>query len=170
MVSELHPTKRVEDAVRAFSLIADQHPEAVLVVLGEGQERQQLEELIRELGLGKRVTLAGFVPDAPRHLRAFDLFIQASRSEGLGLAILEAGCASLPVIATSVGGVPEIIENEVSGLLVPPLSPRALAGAIEELLANPQNARLFGVALHERVIRDFSHDAMVEKTLAAYGR
>ena len=99
-------------------------------------------------------------------------FLHASRSEGLRLAILEAGSLPFRSSRPRVGGVPEIIDNEVSGLLgAAALPARARAGAIEELLAGTQETRASSAPhLHERVIRDFSHDAMVEKTLTAYGR
>jgi glycosyltransferase involved in cell wall biosynthesis len=168
MLSELHPTKRVIDAVNAFALIARTHPDAALVILGGGQEYTDLELLIYERGLADRVVLAGFVPEGARYLRAFDVFLHASLSEALPYAPLEAGLAGLPVVATRVGGIPEIVENRKSGILVPPLRPDLIAVALAEYLDDPARAEAFGGALKERVAASFGVERMVEETLRAY--
>ncbi len=168
MLSELHPTKRVDDAIRAFAPIARRHPDTGLFIISDGKERKRLEQLIQELHLEKRVSLLGHVPNAPRYLGAFDMFVHSSQSEALALAILEAGCAALPTVATRVGGIPEIIEDGRDGLLVPARNPEALAHAIETLYTDPEKARSFGTALHSRVERDFTKKRMVDETLALY--
>lgn len=168
MLSELHPTKRVDDAIYAFSQVAEHHPDMGLFVIGEGKERERLERLIRELRLAGRVVLLGYISDAPHYLGAFDLFVHTSQSEALALAILEAGCAALPAIATRVGGIPEIITDGRDGLLVPPRSPHDLARAIETLRGSPEMARAFALSLHARVQRDFTKERMVSETLALY--
>ena len=168
MISELNPTKRVGDAVRAFASLARAHPDALLVVIGEGSERERLEKIIRETRMRDRVFLAGFRKDAPSLLNAFDLFVHAPRSEALGYAILEAGCASLPVVAARVGGIPEIITDESQGLLVPAEDPGALARAMESLMRDPRRAAECGARLHARVRSAFTKEAMVAETLACY--
>lgn len=170
MISELHPTKRVSDAIEAMALLGEAHPDAKLVVLGEGEERATLETLIRQKSLENKVHLAGFVKDASRQLKAFDIFLHASRSEALGYVILEAGCGSLPVVATNVGGIPEIITGSVSGMLVPKNDPERIASALASLLDNPEYAAQLGSALHDRVLKDFSKKEMIIKTLALYTR
>lgn len=168
MLSELHPTKRVDDAIRAFSQVAAHHPDTGLFVIGEGKERERLEHLIQELKLEERVVLLGYIPDAPRYLGAFDLFVHSSQSEALALALLEAGCAMLPVVATRVGGIPEIIVDGRDGLLVPPHSPHDLARAIETLYANPEKARELALSLNARVQHDFTRGRMISETFALY--
>jgi len=168
MMSELNSTKRVEDAIRAFSIIMPKHPEAVLIVLGEGNERHTLERLIGESHLRNHVSLLGFKNNAPSLLKAFDLFLHTSISEALGYAILEAGCAKLPVVATQVGGIPEIIPDNDHGLLVPPRNPEALAAAIESLMSDPRRASELGARLHARVEHSFSKQKMLSQTLAFY--
>lgn len=168
MISELHPVKRIEDAVRAMQMVAKAHPEAILVVIGEGEERGALEYLVRELSLENHVFFAGFRPEAARLLGAFDLFVHASRSEAFAYAVLEAGCASLPVVATRVGGIPEAIPDDLHGLLVPPYDPDALATGIERLMRDPRRAHEMGARLHARVASAFSKDRMVRETLARY--
>lgn len=168
MISELIPTKRVEDAIRAFALLVPKHPEAILIVLGEGREREYLEEIVRELHLGNHVSLQGFRGDAISLLKAFDLFIHSSFSESFGLVILEAGCASLPVVATRIGGIPEIIPDDDYGLLVPPQDTNALAAAIESLMRDQHLAAELGARLHARVQNFFSKEKMIAETLSVY--
>ena len=170
MISELNPTKRVRDALIAFSSLASAQPQAVLVVIGDGHERGALEQLVRELHLGDRVVLAGFRADAASLLPAFDLFIHTSSSEALGYVILEAGCAGVPVIATQVGGIPEIIPDATYGILVPPRNPAALAAAIAALMHNPSQATTLGMHLQERVRTAFSKEEMLRETFALYAR
>ena len=168
MISELHPTKRIEDAILAFAALIPNHPEAILVVIGEGKERWALEKLVRELHLGHHVSFAGFRDNAPSLLNAFDLFVHASSSEALGYAILEAGCAALPVVATRVGGIPEIIQDDGHGLLVPARDPAALEQAIESLMSDPRRATEIGARLRARVQQSFSKQRMASDTLALY--
>jgi glycosyltransferase involved in cell wall biosynthesis len=165
MVSELHPTKRIDDAIEALKMLPK---DVLLVVLGEGQERPRLEAKIKATGLEDRVILKGFVADAPNYLFAFDIFLHASRSEALAFAVLEAGCASLPVVATRVGGLPEIIRSDQDGILVSPYAPAEIADALSFLIHNPDRAARLGASLHDRVLHDFSVDTMLQKTLALY--
>lgn len=168
MLSELHPTKRVEDALHAFKEVLADFPDAALLVIGEGEERTELEKLIGALGLRDRAFLLGFIPDAPQYLPAFDVFLHAAQSEALGYAVLEAGCASLPTVATRVGGIPEIIEDCVSGTLVPPRAPHALADALIALMREPERAKAMGKALHAKVLALFSKQKMLAATLTLY--
>ena len=168
MVSELHTTKRISDGVRAFAKIKDEFPDAVFVGIGEGEERGELEKLIAELNIKDRAFFPGFVRDVKTKLSAFDLFVHTSRSEALGYAVLEAGCASLPVISTRVGGIPEIIEDGVHGLLVPPFRADLAAERLRSIMQEPGQARKLGSALKTRVESAFSLSQMIHKTLALY--
>ncbi len=168
MTAELHPTKRIDDAIRAVAKLKNEFPTLSLTVMGEGEQRQELEELTQELKLEERVFLPGFVADAPRLLPAFDVFLMPSRTEALGYAVIEAGYAGLPVIASNVGGLPEVIEHEKTGLLVPAENPDALADAMRALLSNPERAKQYGTALKTYVEKEFSKDRMVQETLALY--
>jgi glycosyltransferase involved in cell wall biosynthesis len=123
---------------------------------------------VRERGLEKNVHLIGFVEDAPKYLSAFDLFVHASQSEAIGLVILEAGMAGLPTVATRVGGIPEVIESGVHGLLVPVHSPQKLAQAMLQIIENPKEAQCLGSSLKKRVENEFSTERMVQETLALY--
>ncbi len=162
-VCRLEPQKGVDVAVRALARVRERHPSAELVVLGEGPERQALERLAAELEVP--VHLPGRVPDVAEWLRRADLLVHPARWEGFGLALLEAMLASLPVIATAVSSIPEIVVNEETGLLVPPDDPAALAGAIAAVLDDP---REYGVAGRERANTEFSVARMADRTLAVY--
>lgn len=168
MLSELHPTKRVEDALAAVKELKDLFPSLRLVVMGDGELKEWLTSVIAHYGLEGSVTLSGFVADAPRYLKAFDVFVHASRSEALAYALLEAGHAALPVAATRVGGIPEVVRHKETGLLVPRENPHALARALRTLLEHPEEARAYGVALQERVVTHFSLDQMIRETVRVY--
>ncbi len=109
-----------------------------LLLLGEGSQRAELELLVKDLGVGDRVLFAGTIPTRllPKYLKLAHIFARPSRSEGLGTAFLEAMVAGLPVIATSVGGIPDFLKDRETGLLVSKDNPQALAYAIEELIKN----------------------------------
>lgn len=168
MLSELHPTKRVEDAITAFKDIVHEYPDTALVVMGEGEEREKLEAQIQALSLTNNVILAGFVSGGASYLRAFDLFLHASRTEALAYALIEAGYAKLPVVATNVGGIPEVVEDGVSGILVPPEQPIRIAEGLTSLIIDTQKAEKYGEALSERVHTRFSIERMVRDTERVY--
>lgn len=164
MNAELHRNKGIDVAIRAIAGI----PDVALVVCGEGEERGALETLAKKLGIQDRVFLLGFVADARRYLRAADLYLMPSRKEGLPMALLEAGMAGLPVIASDTGGIPEIVEDEVSGVLMPAADTKALAHAASSLIPDPVRAKTLGTVLSERVSFRFSEQAMLDATLVAY--
>jgi glycosyltransferase involved in cell wall biosynthesis len=158
-VCRLEPQKGVDVAIRALREI----PGAQLVVLGEGPQRGELEQLARELDLA--VYLPGRVPDVAAWLRRADLLVHPVRWEGFGLALLEAMLASLPIVATKVSSIPEIVVDGETGLLVPPDDPGALAAAVNRVLADPSD---YGDRGRERARNDFSIAKMADRTLAVY--
>ena len=158
-ICRLEPQKGVDVAIRALREI----PGAQLVVLGEGPQRGELEQLARELDVP--VYLPGRVPDVAAWLRRADLLVHPVRWEGFGLALLEAMLASLPVVATKVSSIPEIVVDGETGLLVPPDNPEALAAAINEVLADPSG---YGGRGRERARDEFSVAKMADRTLAVY--
>lgn len=168
MNAELHHNKGVGTAVRALAELAPQHPDLALVVCGDGQERKHLTELAQERGISSQVFLLGFVPDARRYLAAADIYLMPSRKEGLPLALLEAGLASLPVIASKIGGIPEVLTDRESGLFMPRGNTHILAKAISYLLDHPDEASRFGATLRTKVLADFSANAMISQTFKLY--
>lgn len=167
-IAELHPTKQLPILIRAFAQIAEQHADAMLMIMGEGQERVALETLVRDLALEDRIRLRGHVAQAASYLCALDLFVLPSRSEALAYVLLEAGLAELPVIASNVGGIPEIIIENETGVLVPSGDVDALASSMNHLLSDPIERRRLASAHKERVVRHFRTKDMVERTLALY--
>ncbi len=165
-LAELHPVKGLRYAIEAIAHLRENGTKAALVVMGEGDERGALEQLIRERNLEDSVFLLGFVPDAPRYLSAFTIFTLPSLSEGLSYALLEAGSAGLPVAATRVGGIPEVIEDGVNGILIPPQNSTALAEAFRILLSDDEQR--YGSALRERVQTHFSLEKMLTKIVELY--
>jgi sugar transferase (PEP-CTERM/EpsH1 system associated) len=165
-VSRLDPVKGVDVLLRAIALVEDTH----LAVVGDGPERVPLAALADDLGISDRVHWTGHRRDALHLLSAFDIFVQPSLHEGLPNAVLEAMAASLPVVATAVGGTPEVVVDEVTGLLVPPRDPQALARSVRALLHNSDLRRKMGRAGRERVAQHFSLKQMVEQTQAVYER
>jgi glycosyltransferase involved in cell wall biosynthesis len=143
-------------------------PDARFVILGEGVERSGLERQIKELHLDKHVVLPGFHSDILAFIRAFDLFVMPSLSEGLGTSLLDAMASSKAIVASKTGGIPEVVVHGETGLLVPPRDHHALAEAIVRLLKDPNLRERMGHTGLERVKRVFSADRMVEQTLEVY--
>ncbi|HTL02125.1 MAG TPA: glycosyltransferase family 4 protein [Vicinamibacterales bacterium] len=154
--------------VDAAALVVREVPDARFVILGEGDHRPALERQIKELHLEKHVFLPGFRADVLGFLRAFDVFVMPSISEGLGTSLLDAMAASKPTVATSTGGIPEVVVEGVTGLLVPPRDHHALGHAIVSLLKDPALRERMGHAGLARVQQVFSAERMVEKTLEVY--
>ncbi|MBX4199266.1 glycosyltransferase family 4 protein [Candidatus Parcubacteria bacterium] len=167
-IAELHRNKGLDIGLRAFAR-AFKFTDAKLEIVGGGDERESLQRLSVELGIDSQVNLIGFRDNATALLSNFDIFILPSRKEGLPYTILEAGIAGLPVISTSVGGIPEIIKNGETGLLVPPEDPKALADALKKLSDNSSERERLGNNLHNFVKKNFSKEKMVEETLSLYG-
>lgn len=163
-ITELTKNKGNDILVEAATLIKD----AVVVVIGGGEDRTMLEQMITNYHLEGRVHLVGFVDNAATLLKGFDIFVLPSRKEGLPYAILEAGAAGLPVVSTYVGGIPEIIDDQLSGLLVPAYDAAALAEALNELQKSPNTRARYGEALKEKVLRLFGQRGMVKHTAVVY--
>jgi glycosyltransferase involved in cell wall biosynthesis len=159
-VSRLTPQKGIDVAIRALPSL----PGVVLVVLGEGPERASLEALARELGVESRVFLPGRVPDVAAWLSRASAYVQPSRWEGFGLGVLEAMVCGLPVVATNVSSLPELVVDGDTGVLVPPGDSAALARGIERALDEPA----LGEAGADRARREFSVARMADRTASLY--
>lgn len=167
-IAELHQNKGLTYAIRAFAQIAPSNPHVFYFIIGDGEEKEKLQILIKQHGLEGRVHLLGFLPNAAQYLPSFDCFLLSSVKEGLPYVILEAGLASLPVITTVIGGIPEIIDDTKTGLLFPPRDVDALARAIKWMIENPERRADLGTALYKRVSHDFSLAKMSTDTIALY--
>ena len=170
-IAELTPIKGLSYGIKAIgALPEDVRKKISWTIISDGALRDALQQQIDQLGLHDQVFLAGFVPNARELLRAFDLFLLPSLFEALAYVLIEAGHAELPVIASNTGGIPEVVEGGISGILVPPRDPQAIARAIERLMPDQALRTTLGTALHTKVLREFSIERMVNETMTAYCR
>jgi glycosyltransferase involved in cell wall biosynthesis len=167
-VAALVPHKGQKYLIDAFALVVRDLPDARLVIAGEGELQPVLERQIREHRLEKHVILAGFRPDVLSLMKGFDLFVLSSVTEGLGTSVLDAMACERAVVATTAGGIPEIVRDGETGLLVPPRDAPALAAAIGRLLGDAALRRRFGRAGFALVTERFSADRMVRETMHVY--
>jgi len=156
IVARLDPIKDHKTLFLAFAKVRERFPDAALLCVGEGAEEKNLKRLATP-----GIHLLGERRDVPRILRGLDLFVLSSRNEGIPYTILEAMAAGLPMVATRVGGNPELVEEGVTGRLVPAGDPTALADALAAYLASPETRAAHGAAARERVHRLFGTDVMV---------
>lgn len=166
-VANLRVQKAYPDLLRAAKLVLAADPKVVWLAIGQGPLEAELKQLARTLGLGERFRFLGHCPDAIRLVAGCDLFSLASKYEGYPVAVMEALALGLPVVATAVGGVPEAVEHEVSGLVVPPSRPDLLAAAVLRVTLDPQlRSKLAEAAL----IRGRRYDitSSVRRTEAIY--
>ena len=154
--------------LRAAARVLERAPQARFLILGEGERRPSLEREAAELGLRDRCVFAGFRTDLDRLLPSFALFCLSSRLEGLGTSLLDAMCFGVAIVATAAGGIPEAVEDGVTGRLVPPGDAAALAGALVELLEDEGRRRAMGANGRRRFEDRFSAARMVEETLRVY--
>ncbi len=166
-LAELHPIKGHRYALTAFLELLKTHPTAVYILIGDGSERDALSDFVKKEGLTDSVFFAGHIQDAPTLLSAFDICVLPSLSEAFGYVLLEAGGAEVPVIASRVGGIPEII-SQGTGTLVPPKNEDLILDALLHVLATPKETSTFTRALKERVSTYFTKERMVEETSALY--
>lgn len=167
-VAALVPHKGQRYLVDAARLVLEQVRAARFVILGHGELREALDRQIKDRGLEGRVVLGGFRTDVPSVLKTFDVFAMSSVTEGLGTSLLDAMAAGRPIVATRAGGIAEVVEDGVTGLLVPPGDAGALAAALIKLLGDESLRQRMGRAGLARVHERFSADRMVEATLQAY--
>ncbi len=166
-VGRLDPVKDHAGLIQAFGRLAGDHPGARLLIVGNGPCRRELETLAASLTPG-RVTFAGERGDVPELLRSMDVFALASLGEGISNTILEAMATGLPVVATAVGGNPELVEDGVNGALVPRRDPAALAAAIGRYLDDAHLRAVHGKASRERAMERFSLERMCAAYTALY--
>jgi L-malate glycosyltransferase len=169
-VAALVPHKGQRHLIEAAALVVRQVPDARFVIAGEGELRPTLERAIREHRLEKHVILAGFRPDILSLHKAFDIFVMSSITEGLGTSLLDAMAARKPIVATATGGIPEVVEDGETGMLVPPRDHEGMAAAIVTLLEDPALRARMGAAGLARARQRFSAERMVKDTLRVYQR
>ena len=167
-IGRLVPVKNQRLLIEAFSIIHSERPDAHLAILGEGPLAGALAAQAADLNLSNEISFVRSTPSAEAFLRSLDVFALSSDSEGMPLTLLEAMAAGVPVAATGVGGIPEVIENGDDGYLVPPASPKLLARVISSLLSHPGDALEMGSRGREKVERCFSAERAVRDTERIY--
>lgn len=171
-VGSLHWKKGQTYLLEAAKLLKAKTPDFSLMIVGDGKERPHLEKLIEELSLQDTVTLLGAKTQAEvkELLPQADLYVQSSVSEGIPVAIMEALSCQLPVVATNITGIPELVIHEQTGVLVPPRDPEAIAEALFRFMQAPGEAAEFGKAGRDHVAEIFSLDKNVQELNAIFNR
>jgi glycosyltransferase involved in cell wall biosynthesis len=169
-VGALRAEKRFDVLLRAAGQLLPRWPGLRIVVAGAGAERSALEALAADLGLARAVMLLGARDDVPDVLDAIDVAVTCSDFEGSPLSVLEYMEAGLPVVATRVGGLPNLVDDGVHGLLVPRRDPAALAGALDDLLGDPGRRHAMGSAGRQRRREQFDFEVMIERLEDLYER
>ena len=169
-VAALVAHKGQRHLIEAARVVLPQAPDARFIIAGEGELRPALERQIKDYHLEKHVLLAGFRPDVLSLHKAFDIFAMSSITEGLGTSLLDAMAAGKPIVATRAGGIPEVVVDGETGLLVPPRDHEAMADAIVQLLKDETLRHQMGDAGRARARALFSAERMVQNTLQVYQR
>ncbi|MFA6494330.1 MAG: glycosyltransferase family 4 protein [Candidatus Paceibacterota bacterium] len=168
-IGELHKNKGHAYAIEALSKFP-RTENIIFFIIGEGEERNTLEKMVVELDLQEKVIFLGKKDDAASLISAFDIFLFPSVKEGFPFAILEAGMAGIPIIASAVGGIPEIITDMQTGILVRPKNPEEIIRALEYILSHQSSASGFAKKLHAKIKKDFSLAKMFRETEDVYIR
>ena len=166
-VGRLDPVKNLAALLESLALLKVRYPAARVVIVGDGSERQALVERAAALGVSDEVVFAGYRGDVRSLMAAFDLYVNCSTYEGVSLTILEAMASALPVVASAVGGNPEVVIDNETGLLVRPQA-KSIATAVSALIESPARRQTMGEAARFRVKRHFTIERMVNDYAATY--
>jgi glycosyltransferase involved in cell wall biosynthesis len=166
-VGRFSTSKGYEDMIEAFKLLQQKNLQTKLLMVGSGSTQPAIRSQIEKLGLDESVILTGERHDIPQLLASSDVFASSSHREGLPLSVLEAMMAGLPIVATSVGDIPNVVTGE-TGVIVPPHQPEMLAAALEELLTDADRRQNMGRAARERALQEYSVDVWMKRHLELY--
>lgn len=168
VIAQLIPRKGHRFLLEITPRLLALFPGLRIVFFGQGPLRQELEAYVTQEGLAGAVSFAGFRKDMSKILPCLDLVVHPALMEGLGVSLLQAAAAAVPIVGARAGGIPEIVRDGLNGRLVEPGNSEQLFGAVSELLGNPALASQFGAAGRDLVLRDFSVDAMVDQYVELY--
>lgn len=168
LIGRLSHEKGIDLFLQVAAVVLRQYPEAQFLIAGDGPERAHLEALASDLGLSHTVRFLGRSDTMPQLLASLDLVVSASRQEGLPIAILEAMASARPIVATTVGEIPTVLDNGRAGMLVAPENSKALAEAILTLLGDPHLRHTFAEQAKHRVTTHFSANQMTNHYLDMY--
>ncbi len=167
-ISFLRPEKGIDVLIDAISLLKQEFPQICCLIVGTGQERQKLLAQIQQQQLEATIVLSGFREDIPELLHAMDVFVLPSLEEGMPQSLLQALAMERAVVASSVGGVPELVRDGKTGFLVSPQDPTALAEKIRLFIQDPVQRKTMGKAGRQVIVRHHSMESMLTKTEALY--
>jgi glycosyltransferase involved in cell wall biosynthesis len=168
MVAQLIPRKGHRYLIDAVDALRRDHPQLRVLLFGKGPLQSELQDLIAQRHAGDVIRMAGFRSDLPQWLGGLDILAHPADMEGLGVSLLQASAAAVPIVTSRAGGLPEAVEDQLNGLLVPPGDVQALTDALKLLLGDAALRHRFGAAGRARVLAEFSIDAMVDGNLAVY--
>jgi glycosyltransferase involved in cell wall biosynthesis len=169
VVANMHRGKGHDLIVQAGRVICQQCPQARFILIGDGEQRPQLEEQVKQMGLVENFLFLGHRKDVPALLAGCDMSLMASEAEGLPNVILESMAAGLPVVAGGVGGILEVLEDGTTGLVVPPENASAIAEAVLRVLEDPSLARRLARAAQQQAYKSFSFDRVLSELQTLYG-
>jgi N-acetyl-alpha-D-glucosaminyl L-malate synthase BshA len=167
-VSNFRKVKRIQDLIYAMKIVTKEAPDSKLILVGDGPERYNIESLVRELDLKENVLLTGYRSDVPDLLRCADVLVICSQTESAPLTVLESMSSGVPVVATRVGGIPEIIKDNENGYLVPVKSPEEIAEKLLLLDNRPENIRMLGENARETIIEKYSIGKVLDQYKQVY--
>lgn len=166
-VGRLVPVKGHEYMIRAFALLMKRYESLWLILIGDGSMRDYLEDLCKDLKIRDRVIFTGWRSDVPGFLSLFDIFVLPSLNEGMGRVLVEAMVAGRPIVASNVGGIPDLVKDGQNGLLVPAADVKALTNGMDFLLANPEKRTEMG-GTGKKMAKQYGSDSMVQKIEKLY--
>jgi glycosyltransferase involved in cell wall biosynthesis len=167
-ICRLVEQKGITYAIDAMKILSEAYPDLHYVIVGDGVLREKLMGQTAALDLQKRIHFLGWREDVAEIMTQFEIFIAPSLWEGFGLVLLEAMGQSRPVVSSNISSVPEVVQDDITGLLVEPRNPTALAAAIGKLLDDPEQAQQMGQAGRKRLETVFSQQTMIDQTAALY--
>jgi len=164
----LEPMKNLSSLIKCFATVHSLYPASRLVIAGTGSLEAELKAQAQELGIAEDVIWCGWRTDVPRLLAASDIYVQPSLNEGLSLSIIEAMCAEKPIIATKVGGIYEVLERDVSGILIEPGDNEQLTQAITTLVSQPEKRKQMGQVAKQNAVQNFGLRRMTAQYQSIY--
>jgi glycosyltransferase involved in cell wall biosynthesis len=166
---ELTHNKNLFVAIDAVATYNEKHKDKIFYsIMSDGELREKLNLYIQKKNMSDYITLLGYINDGRNYLKAFDIFLLPSKKEGLPYSILEAGAAGLPTVASNVGGIPEVIENNKTGKLIDPNNHYTIVEALENYIKNSAEGARHASTLHLKINKDYMLDGMIAKTNAVY--
>lgn len=167
--AELNSNKNIFTAIDSVALYNQNHTKKIFyTIIGDGELETELNNYLEKKALKEFINIFGYLENARSYLKAFDCFLLTSKKEGLPYSLLEAGAAGLPIIASKIGGIPEVITDQTNGLLINPNSVDEITSALEYISTKKDEAEIFGEKIHNKIEKDFALEKMIKETETIY--